>query len=402
MSSDPAQAGALADVRVVDAATVLAAPLAATHLGDLGAEVVKVEHPRRRDSGRDHGPEKAGQNLWWTSLGRNKRTIGLDLSTPAGQDVFRRLLATSDVLIENFRPGTLERWGLSYPALSELNPRLVLARVTGFGQNGPYAGRPGFGTLAEAMSGFAAATGDPDGPPMLPPFGLADGIASFAAAYAILAALHQRTRTGRGQVVDVSILEPIMALLAPQLTRWDQLGTLSPRLGNRSSQSAPRNTYRTSDGHWVAVSASSQSTADRVARLVGRADLVDEPWYSSSHERAARVSEVDEPVAAWIAAHTRDEVVAAFAAAQAPLAPVYTAADLLADPHLRATGVIRWVDDPVLGPVAMQAPPYRLSEGDAPTRFTGRPAGADTDDVLAGLGLTPAEIAALRATGVVG
>lgn len=394
--------GALDDLLVVDASTLFAGPMTAMHLGDLGADVVKVEHPRRPDPARGHGPEKDGHNLWYPTLGRNKRSIQLDLSSPAGSEAFRRLAARADVVVENFRPDTLERWGLSYAELSAENPGLVLARLTGFGQVGPYRRRPGFGTLAEAMSGFAAGTGEPDGPPMLPPFGLADGIASLAAAFAVMSALHQRGRTGTGQVVDVAIIEPIMAMLGPQITRWDQLGTLQPRLGNRSSNNAPRNTYRTSDGHWVAVSTSSQSIAERVMRLVGRPDVLETSWFASGRERATHAEELDAAVGAWIAERTRDDVVATFAEAEAAVAPVYTAQDIVADPHLQALGTIRRVDDPALGNVAMQAPPFRLSAGDAPTRFTGRPPGSDTLALLEELGYSESEIADLVSTGAAG
>jgi crotonobetainyl-CoA:carnitine CoA-transferase CaiB-like acyl-CoA transferase len=394
--------GALADLRVIDASTLFAGPMATMHLGDLGADVIKVEHPQRPDPSRGHGPEKDGHNLWWKTLGRNKQTVAIDLSAPEGQSVFRRLAATADVVIENFRPDTLERWGLGYDVLSADNPGLVLARVTGFGQVGPYRRRPGFGTLAEAMSGFAAATGEPDGPPTLPPFGLADGIASLATAYAVMVALHARAATGRGQVIDLAIVEPIMAMLGPQITRWDQLGTLQPRTGNRSSNNAPRNTYRTGDGQWVAVSTSSQSIAERLLRLVGRPDLVDQPWFASGRTRAEHADELDAAVGSWIAARSRSEVMAAFERAEAAVAPIYTAADLVADPQLQAIGTIHRIDDPELGPLAMQGPLFRMSATPPEIRHTGRPPAADTDPVLRGLGYDDDEIARLRAAGVIG
>ncbi|HEY1178045.1 MAG TPA: CoA transferase, partial [Phytomonospora sp.] len=261
---------ALDGVRVIELATLFAGPLAGATLADFGADVVKVEHPRKPDPSRGHGPSKDGVGLWWKVLGRNKRAMTLDLSTPDGRDVLLAMAAEADVIIENFRPGTLERWGLGYEELSKANPGLILTRVTGFGQFGPYSSRPGFGTLAEAMSGFAAVTGEPDGPPTLPPFGLADGIAALSTALATSMALNSRHATGRGQVVDLAIIEPIMALLGPQITWYTQLGYKQPRTGNRSSNNAPRNTYRTADGRWLAVSTSAQSIAERVVKLVGR------------------------------------------------------------------------------------------------------------------------------------
>ncbi|MFI9489709.1 CaiB/BaiF CoA transferase family protein [Promicromonospora sp. NPDC052451] len=393
--------GALAGLRVVDASTLFAGPMAAMHLGDLGASVVKVEHPERPDPSRTHGAAKDGVNLWWKTLGRNKRTITANLGSDGGREVFLALAERSDVVIENFRPGTLERWGLGYEELSARNPRLVLARVSGFGQTGPYRTRPGFGTLAEAMSGFAAMTGEPDGPPTLPPFGLADGVASLATAFAIMTALSARERTGRGQVVDTAIVEPILAMLGPQITRWDQLGTVQARTGNRSSNNAPRNTYRTSDGHWVAVSTSAQSIAERVMRLVGRPELVDEPWFARGVDRARHADELDEAVGGWISRRTREEVVAAFEEAQAAVAPVYDARDIVADPQFRALGTIHEIEDPELGPMLMQGPLFRLSENDGVIGFTGRPHGADTDEVLGELGFSPARVAALRAEGAI-
>lgn len=402
VSRDPAD-GPLAGLRVVDASTLFAGPMAAMHLGDLGADVVKVEHPRRPDPSRSHGAARDGVNLWWKTLGRNKRAITADLSSPGGREVFLALAATADVVIENFRPGTLERWGLGYAPLTERNPGLVLARVSGFGQVGPYRSRPGFGTLAEAMSGFAAMTGEPDGPPTLPPFGLGDGIASLATAFAVMVALRSRDHhpEGRGQVVDVAIIEPILAMLGPQITRWDQLGTVQPRTGNRSANNAPRNTYRTRDGHWVAVSTSAQSIAERVMRLVGHPEVIDEPWFADGAQRARHADELDAAVGDWIAQRDRAEVVAAFDAAQAAVAPVYDASDIVADPQFRALGTVHEIDDPELGPMLMQGPLFRLSDEDSVIAHTGRAHGADTDAVLAELGFTAAQVAALREAGAV-
>jgi crotonobetainyl-CoA:carnitine CoA-transferase CaiB-like acyl-CoA transferase len=393
--------GPLDGIRVVEAATLFAAPLAGMLLGDYGADVIKVEHPLRADPARGHGPSKNGSGLWFKALARNKRLVTLDLSKPAGADLFLRLAERSDVVLENFRPGTLERWGLGWDELSAANPRLVLARVSGFGQTGPYASRPGFGTLAEAMSGFAALNGEPDGPPLLPPLALADGVAALATAFAILAALRAREETGRGQVVDTSLVEPLLTLLGPQVTAYDLLGELQPRTGNRSSHNAPRNVYATADGSWVAVSASATSIAARVLRLVGWPELVDEPWFATGSGRAAHVDEIDAAVAAWIAQRERDEVLAAFEAAEAAIAPVYDAADILADPQLAAIGAIDTVEDEELGPLRMPGVISRLSETPGGIRHAGRRHGADTDEVFGELGLEPVELARLREEGVV-
>ncbi len=391
----------LEGIRVVEAATLFAAPLAAMLLGDFGADVVKIEHPTIPDPARGHGPSKDGDGLWFKTLARNKRLITLGLATPGGRDVFLRLVERSDVVIENFRPGTLERWQLGPEELFAANSRVVVARVTGFGQTGPYARRPGFGTLAEAMSGFASLNGEPDGPPLLPPLALADGVAAFATAFSILAALRARETTGRGQVVDLSLIEPLMLLLGPQLAQADLLGEVQPRTGNRSAHNAPRNVYRTADDRWVAVSASATSIAERVLRLVGRDDLVAQDWFQTGAGRAAHVDEIDGAVAGWIAARSRDEVVASFERAEAAVAPIYDARDIAADPQLQAIGAIASVDDERLGRVLMSNVVARLSETPGEIRWTGRDHGADTEQVLAEIGVDAAELAALRTAGAV-
>ena len=393
--------GQLDGVRVIDASTLFAGPLAAMHLGDLGAEVIKVENPRRPDGSRGHGPSKDGHNLWWKTLGRNKRTVGIDLGTPGGQEVFTRLAASADIVIENFRPDTLETWGLGYDVLSAENPGLILARITGFGQVGPMRRRAGFGTLAEAMSGFASLTGEPDGPPTLPAFGLADGVTSLAAAFALATALFTRERTGRGQVIDLAIVEPLMAILGPQVSRFDQMGTVQPRTGNRSSNNAPRNIYPTADGSWVAVSTSSQSIAERVLTLVGHPEVCQEPWFAAGATRAEHADVLDALVGGWIAARPRDVVIEEFTRAQAAIAPIYTAADIVAEEQFAAIGAIRRVEDPDLGPLLMAGGLFRSTEGDAEIAFTGRPPGADTDAVLGELGLTGDDLTALRTQGAV-
>ncbi|MFI7702478.1 CaiB/BaiF CoA transferase family protein [Nonomuraea sp. NPDC049480] len=391
----------LADLRVIDAATLFAGPSAATMLGDFGADVIKIEHPRRGDPSRGHGASVNGVGLWWKTLSRNKRTAAVDLSRAEGQEILRRLAGRSDVLIENFRPGTLERWNLAPEDLLALNPRLIVARMTGFGQTGPMAARPGFGTLAEAMSGFAAMTGEPDGPPTLPPLALADGIAGLAMAYAIMVALRAREHTGRGQVIDMAIIEPILGLLGPQMTAYKALGVVPRRTGNRSSSNAPRNTYRTRDGRWLAISTSAQPIAERVVTLVGRPDLVEQQWFATGHGRVEHVDELDEAVASWIAERDADEVIARFEEVQAAVAPIYDVTDIAGDPQYAALGTFVDVPDEELGSVTLQNVLFRLSDTPGEIRWPGRPLGRDTDEVLAGLDYSGERIAGLREAGVI-
>jgi crotonobetainyl-CoA:carnitine CoA-transferase CaiB-like acyl-CoA transferase len=397
--------GALTGIRVIDVSTILAGPLCARILGDHGAEVIKVEHPTAGDGMRGHGESRDGQPLWWKEVSRNKRTIGLNLGRPDGAALLLKLAATADVLVENFRPGTLERWGIGPAELHAVNPGLVILRVTGFGQTGPYAARPGFGTLAEAMSGFAYLTGEESGPPTLPAFGLADSICGIAAASAVTMALYHRDRKGSdgaGQVIDINLLEPLMDAVGPGPTVYDQLGIVEERHGNRSTKNAPRNTYRTGDGSWVAVSTSAQSIAERVMHLVGHPEVIDEPWFRTGRERVAHADLLDKYVGDWVAQRTRDEVIAAFTEAGAAIAPVYNAKDLVEDEHVRATGMLTTVDDPALGPVLMHNVMWRMSRTPGRIRFTGRDPGADTDAVLVDeLGCDPDRIAELRAGGTV-
>lgn len=392
----------LEGLRVLDASTILAGPLCCQILGDFGADVIKIEHPQYGDSMRGHGQLKDGVPLWWKEISRNKRTVGLDLSKSEGAEIFLRLSTSADVVVENFRPGTLERWGIGADRLHTANPGLVIVRLTGFGQTGPYSQRAGFGTLAEAMSGFAAMTGTPDGPPTLPSFGLADSICGIAASSATLMALRYRdTRGGQGQVVDLSILEPIMTAVGPAVTVYDQLGVVEQRHGNRSTNNAPRNTYRTSDGSWVAVSTSAQRIAERVLELVGHPEVIDEPWFSSGRGRVEHVDLLDDYVGGWIAQRTRAEVLEAFTAAGAAIAPVYDAKDIAEDPHIRETEMIIRVDDEDLGPMLMHNVMWRMSASPGRIRFTGRSLGADTEEVLGDLGFAADEISALREKGVV-
>lgn len=394
--------GPLAGIRVVDCSTILAGPLVCQILGDFGADVIKVEHPTRPDGMRGHGAAVDGHGLWWKEVARNKRTIGLDLSDPQGAEVLLGLIATSDVLVENFRPGTLERWGLGWDVLEARNPGLILLRVTGFGQSGPYSDRPAFGTLVEAMSGFAHLTGQPDGPPTLPAFGLADSIAGIAGASAVSMALYHRdARGGRGQVIDLSLLEPIMTAVGPAPTVFDRTGEVQGRMGNRSSNNAPRNLYRSSDGHWLAISTSANAIAVRVMELVGRPEIALEPWFATGAERAQHSDLLDGIVGDWISARTRDQVMESFTAAGAAIAPVYSPADIVADPQVQDREMLIRVEDEDLGPLLQHNVLYRMSATPGAIRSTGRGHGADTDQVFTELGLTTDRIAGLRAAGVI-
>jgi formyl-CoA transferase len=392
---------ALQDIKVIDIATLFAGPMAATMLGDFGAEVIKVEHPKNGDPVRSHGSSKNGVGLWWKMLARNKKSLTLYLGSPEGQEIFKKLVKDADVVIENFRPGTLEKWGLGYEELSKINPRLVLARVTGFGQIGPYAKRPGFGTLAEAMSGFASITGTADGPPTLPPFGLADGISALTTAYAVMTALHAREITGKGQVIDLAIIEPILTVLGPQVIAYDQLGEIQQRRGNRSSNNAPRNTYITADGKWLAISTSAQAIAERVMRLVGRPEFIDEPWFSSGAERAKHADELDAAVGDWIKARNSDEVMREFELAEAAVAPIYDITDIFKDEQFKALDTITTIQDDELGPIKIQNVLFRLSDTPGEIRNSGPSLGKDTVAVLKDLGIDDTEIADLKGRGII-
>lgn len=381
--------------------------MAATMLADFGADVIKIEHPVKGDPVRAHGHSKDGVPLWWTMLSRNKRTLALDLGKPEGAKILKQLVAHSDIFIENFRPGTLERWGIGPDVLFEINPKLIIARITGFGQYGPYSHRAGFGTLAESMSGFAAMTGEVGGPPTLPPFGLADGIAALATSQAILTAFAAQNNPkseafGKGQVIDLAIIEPILAILGPQPIVYDQLGIIQPRTGNRSVNNAPRNTYLTRDKKWVAISTSAQSIAERVMVLVGHPEVITEPWFSAGSSRAQHADLLDEYVGSWIAQRDAQEVVRAFGEAEAAVAPIYDIKDIFADEQFRALDTITTVEDPTLGPIRMQNVLYRMSQTPGEIRWTGRHKGENTREILSQtLGLPDDEIKTLIDSGIV-
>src|SRR3954470_14887185 len=357
-------------------ATVFAGPGAARHLADFGADVIKVESPSG-DGVRRMGwfPPGGGDSYTWKLLGRNKRAIVLDLKTDAGRDALLDLATDADVLIENFRPGTLERLGVGPDVLLARNPRLVVLRVTGFGQDGPYAARPGFATMAEAMSGFAAINGEPEGPPLLPPIALTDEVAALAGAFAVMVALRHRDATGEGQVIDVNLLESMLQMMSALPSAAAHLDYEQPRLGSGIPYTVPRGTYRCADDRWVAISTSAESVAHRVLELLG---LGHDPRFTTFEGRAAHREELDQAVAEWIGARPLADVLAAFERAEAAIAPVYSMHDLLADPHVKARSVFIEVDG-----VVMQAPVARMSRTPGEVRWAGRPLGADTEEVLA-------------------
>jgi crotonobetainyl-CoA:carnitine CoA-transferase CaiB-like acyl-CoA transferase len=365
----------LADLRVLDVSTVVAGPGCARYLADFGADVIKVERPDGGDTTRTMGwvDPRDGVTLWWKLEGRGKRAVALDLKSEEGRDAFLALCDTADVLVENFRPGTLERLGIGPDVLLARRPSLVITRVTGFGQDGPYAGRPGFATMAEAMSGFAAINGEADGGPVLPPIALTDEITGLVAAFATMVAVH----SGVGQVVDVNLLESMFQIMGPLISGYLLRGELQPRLGSGIPYSVPRNVYRTADDRWVAVSTSAESVAQRVLDLLG---VQGDPRFGSFADRATHRVELDELMTAWVAERSLAEVLAAFEAAQAAAAPIFDMADIAADPHYAARGAVVEVDG-----VPMQGLVARLSATPGAIRWVGRPLGADTDAVLAEL-----------------
>ncbi|MGI5127989.1 CaiB/BaiF CoA transferase family protein [Pseudonocardia sp. CA-107938] len=399
----PTTTHSLAGVRVVDAASLAAGPLVATWLGELGAEVVKIEQPDGGDALRQWGAQKDGVGLMWKSLGRNKKSVTLNLRTERGREILRDLARGADVLIMNMRPSTMTRWGIDYASMSAVNSGLVMLHVTGFGAGGPKSDHPGFGTLGEAMSGFAHMTGEPDGPPTLPSFMLGDGVAALNATYAVLAALYHRDVHGApGQLIDINLIEPLARLLEQPVLTYDQFGTIPTRSGNRWDISAPRNTYRTKDDRWLAMSGSAPSIAMRALRAVGRADLTTDPRFAEAQQRLRHAAEIDAVIAEWIADHTLDEAMSVFEEAQVAAAPVYDAEQLLADPQLRARNVYRTIPDPQLGELTVQGPVPVLTATPGRIDHLGPELGAHTAEVLGEhLGLTDADLQALRAEGVI-
>ncbi|WP_110470273.1 CaiB/BaiF CoA transferase family protein [Williamsia limnetica] len=393
----------LAGIRVLDMASLAAAPLAATYLGEFGADVIKVEQPQGGDAIRGWGVQKDGVGLMWKSVGRNKRSVTIDLRKEEGQSLVRELAAKCDVVIANTRPHTLTKWGLDYAALSAENPKLVMLHVTGFGLSGPKSSRPGFGTLGEAMSGFAHTTGEADGPPTLPAFMLADGVASLNAAYAIMMALYHRDVHGSdGQLIDINLVDPLARLLEQSLLTYDQTGKVPHRAGNRWNISAPRNTYRTKDDKWLAMSGSAPTIALRVFRAIGRDDLAEHPDFSDPQRRLGRAEEVDAVVAEWILQQTLEEAMRVFEEQEIAAAPVYDISDLIDDDQMQARQVFVRIDDDELESMLVQAPVPRFSGSAGIVDTLGPKLGQHTNEVLAEvLGLDDSHIGDLRTRKVI-
>jgi crotonobetainyl-CoA:carnitine CoA-transferase CaiB-like acyl-CoA transferase len=391
--------GALAGLRVIDCSRLIAGGVLCTVLADHGADVIKVENPRGGDPLRTWLRERG--ELWWKVYARGKRSITLNLSVPRGQALLRRLARDADVLVENYVPGTFEKWGLGWDALSAENPRLVFARVSGWGQDGPYRDRPGFGTMVEAMSGFAHTTGPADGPPTLPSFPMADMFAALAGATAVLAALRHRDATGRGQVIDISLYEPLLAVLGPDAAAYALDGTVRTRHGNTSDNASPRGTYRTRDGRWVALSASTPASAKALFGALGLSHLLDDPRFATNDARVKHKELVDDALARAFGERTLDDVRGLFETSDLTASAVYDIADISKDPHVIARGVLIDVPDPAIGTVRMPAPTPRLTVTPPAVRWTGPPLGAHNREVYAALGIDEAELETLRHDGIV-
>ncbi len=388
----------LSGIRVVDMSRLVAGNMVSLQLADQGAEVIKIEDPKVGDPLRAWRTK--GLSLHWKVYARNKKSLAINLRPQAGRDVLLDLLATADILIENYRPGTLEEMGLGPDVLHARNPKLIIVRITGFGQDGPYRDRPGFGTLVEAMSGFAAKNGFGDRPPVLPPLAMADMISGLYGAYAIMVALRVVERGGKGQIIDLPLLEPMISVLGPEAAMYTVSGEKPARTGSRSLTTSPRNVYETSDGRFIAISASIQQMAERVFRAIGRADMIDDPKFRTNTDRVRNIDACDGIVADYIKARTLAENMAVFEQAEVTAIPVYEIDQLIADPHVHARGVLVEAPDEEAGSVLMHNIIPRLSETPGRLRSAAPSLGQHNAEILGSLGLDAARMAALVAAGV--
>jgi crotonobetainyl-CoA:carnitine CoA-transferase CaiB-like acyl-CoA transferase len=396
---EPAASAPLDGIRVVDLSRLVAGNMLSLQLADQGAEVIKVEDPRAGDPLRAWRVK--GLSLHWKVYARNKKSVALNLRAAAGRDLLSDLLARSHVLVENYRPGTLEEMGFGPDTLHERNPGLVIVRISGFGQDGPYRDRPGFGTLVEAMSGFAAKNGYGDRPPVLPPLALADMVAGLYGAYAVMIALRVVERGGKGQAIDLPLLDPIISILGPDAAIHRVSGERPQRTGSRSLTTSPRNVYSTKDGRYIAMSASIQVMAERVFRAIGRPEMIDDPRFRTNTDRVRHIDDCDGAVAAFVAERTLDEAMAVFGAAEVTATPVYEIDQLVADPHIQQRGVIVEVPDAEAGSVLMHNVIPRLSETPGRLRRPAPALGEHTREVLQEIGYSADRIAALAEDEVV-
>ena len=396
---EPNARAPLDGIRVVDLSRLVAGNMLSLQLADQGAEVIKIEDPRIGDPLRAWRVK--GLSLHWKVYARNKKSLALNLRPQAGRDALMDLLAHSHVLIENYRPGTLEQMGLGPDVLHARNPKLIVVRITGFGQDGPYRDRPGFGTLVEAMSGFAAKNGFGDRPPVLPPLALADMVAGLYGAYAVMIALRVAEQGGNGQVIDLPLLDPIISILGPEAASYHVSGEKPQRTGSRSLTTSPRNVYATKDGRYIAISASIQAMAERVFRAIGKPEMIDDPRFRTNTDRVRNIDECDGAVAAFIAERTLDDAMAVFQAAEVTANPVYEIDQLIADEHIQARGVIVEAPDEEAGSVLMHNVIPRLSDTPGKLRRPAPTLGQHTREVLDAIGYSAERIAGLAADGVV-
>ena len=396
--------GPLAGVKVLDISNVIAGPFAAGMLGDFGAEVLKVEVPGVGDACRAIPPHRDGKPLIFKVTNRNKKAVTLDLRKPEGQALFKKLVPKFDVLVENYRPGTLDRWGLDKDTLWALQPRLTILRLTGFGQTGPYRGFPGFARLFEAYSGFTYITGERNGPPLHPGYPIGDPIAGIFGAFGVVTALYHRARNpdAPGQEIDLSATEAMLKLLEVLPIEYEQTGTIHERIGNDNAYVAPANIFRTSDGHWVTFTCATQNIFERFARMIGRAELIDDPRLKSNADRVRHRAEMDGLAGAWVGAHPLAEVLDKLNEAGVSVAPVYTNKQILEDPHFIARGSVADVPDADFGTVKMPGVVPRLSHTPGEIRSAGPAMGSHNAEVYGGwLGLSEAELAELKAAGAI-
>lgn len=397
-------AGPLQGIRVVELGQVIAGPFCGQVLGDLGADVVKVEPPGAGDVLRQwgHRDGAGGDSLWWSVAGRNKRSVTIDLRTPDGQQLVRDLVVGADVLVENFRPGTLERWGLGWDDLSALRPELIMVRVSGFGQTGPYSGRAGYASIGEAMGGLRALTGYPDRPPIRIGISIGDTLTGMFGALGALAALEARRRTGRGQVVDAAIYESVLGVTESLVPEWQAAGHSRVRTGPTLPGIAPSNVYPTRDGELI-IAANQDSVFRRLVEVMGRPELAADPRFADHQARGRNMAEIDAIIAGWARGYDSADLQERLNAAGVAAGLVYRPQDMLDDPHFAARGSIATVEDESRGELAMPAVVPRLSETPGEIRWTGRRLGADTDAVLSELlGLSAERIEELRGRGVLG